>query len=158
MIAPPDGRQKPCTSTSRPCQPARWCAQKLIGAFPFDAAPCFPIHVRDPLYMAGEFQRWIEHLGSEDVPTAPRSPWQNGHTERVIGSIRRECTDHLLVWSEAHLRRVLKKYVEYYNDWRPHAALDGDAPNSRAPDRGSSDEIVAIPMVGGLHHRYRRAA
>ncbi len=137
---------------------SRWRAQQLIEAFPFDTAPRFLIHDRDPLFMADEFQRWTKHLGSEDLPTAPRSPWQNGHTERVIGSIRRECTDRLLVWNEAHLRRLLKKYVAYYNDWRPHTALDGDAPNLRAPDLGSSDEIVAIPMVGGLHPRYRRAA
>ena len=97
-------------------------------------------------------------MGIEQVLIAPRSPWQNPYAERVIGSIRRECVNHIIVLSEAHLRRILQGYVNYYNASRPHMSLDRDAPLSRTIEPPSIGLVVAIPQVGGLHHRYMRAA
>ena len=93
-------------------------------------------------------------MGIRDHPTAPHSPWQNGHAERVIGSIRRECLDHLLVFGETHLRQILKTYACYYNEVRTHLSLKKDAPNFRR--REKLGRISAIPILGGLHHRYVR--
>ena len=93
-------------------------------------------------------------MGIRDRPTSFRSPWQNGYLERLIGSIRRECTDHLIVFSEAHLRRILTKYASYYNEVRTHIALRKDAPYTRPIERFG--DIVAHPILGGLHHRYAR--
>ena len=93
-----------------------------------------------------------------EVPTAPRSPWQNGHVERMIGSIRRECLDHITALNERHLRRTLKSYVAYYNHTRTHLALNKDAPIPRPTASTSGGDVVAIPEVGGLHHRYERLA
>jgi transposase InsO family protein len=95
-------------------------------------------------------------LGIRDRPAQVHSPWQNGHAERLIGSIRRECLDHLIVFNAAHLRRVLRSYADYYNDDRTHLALEKDAPNSRAVERDG--EVVSRPILGGLHHRYGRKA
>ena len=89
-----------------------------------------------------------------DHPTAPRSPWQNGHVERLIGSIRRESLDHLVVFDEAHLRRVLKAYAAYYNETRTHLALNKDAPHFRA--RQFVGSVAAVPTLAGLHHQYIR--
>jgi len=97
-------------------------------------------------------------MGIEDLPTAPRSPWQNGYVERVIGSVRRECLDHIIALDERHLRRTLNSYFAYYNKARTHLALDKDAPIPRPIARVSDGKIVAIPEVGGLHHRYERLA
>ena len=94
-------------------------------------------------------------MGIRDHPTAARSPWQNGHVERLIGSVRRECLDHILVFGEAHLRRVLKTYAGYYNKVRTHLSLDKDAPNCRPTQTVGS--IVAMPVLEGLHHQYVRA-
>ncbi len=97
-------------------------------------------------------------MGIIDTPIAPRSPWQNGYVEPVIGSIRRECLDHIISWDDHHLRRRLKSYISYYNEARTHLALSKDAPVPR-PGAGCSDgKIVAIAEVGGLHHRYERLA
>jgi transposase InsO family protein len=93
-------------------------------------------------------------MGIRDHPTAPRSPWQNGNAERLIGSIRRECLDLVLVFGEPHLRRVLKTYAAYYNEVRTHLALDKDAPNFRRSQTVGS--IIPIPILGGLHHQYVR--
>ena len=100
------------------------------------------------------FRNRLRALGIRDHPTAPRSPWQNGHAERLIGSIRRECLDHIIILNAAHLRRVLKAYAAYYNADRTHLALDKDAPHSRPVER--SGRIVSRPILGGLHRRYRR--
>ena len=97
-------------------------------------------------------------MGIEEVLIAPRSPWQSPYVERMIGSIRRECLDHILVINRAHLRRVLREYFAYYHDSRPHQSLDGNAPRPREIEPPSQGRIVAEPQVGGLHHRYRRAA
>ena len=97
-------------------------------------------------------------MGIEAVLIAPRSPWQNPFVERLIGSIRRECLDHVLVLNQAHLLRVLREYFAYYHDSRPHQSLDRNAPRPREIEPPSQGRIVAEPQVGGLHHRYRRAA
>jgi transposase InsO family protein len=93
-------------------------------------------------------------MGIRDRPTAARSPWQNGHAERLIGSIRRECLDHVFVFGEAHLRRLLKNYASYNNQMRTHLALDKDAPEFRHPQWVGS--IRELPLLGGLHHHYVR--
>jgi len=109
---------------------AQWLARQITEAFPWDSAPGFLIRDNDGAY--GEvFKRRLRAMGIRDRPTSPRSPWQNGHVERVIGSIRRECLDHVVVWSEAHLRRVLTGYTSYYNAKRTHLGLRKDAPNHR---------------------------
>jgi transposase InsO family protein len=95
-------------------------------------------------------------MGIRDRPTAPRSPWQNGHIERLIGSIRRECLDHVVVLGEAHLRRILMAYADYYNRARTHLTLDKDAPLGRPAQ--AIGQIVATPLLGGLHHQYVRMA
>jgi transposase InsO family protein len=95
-------------------------------------------------------------MGIRDRPTAPRSPWQNGHTERLIGSIRRECLDHVLVMGEAHLRRILRDYADYYNRIRTHLSLEKDAPLGRSVQAIGS--LAAVPLLGGLHHEYVRMA
>lgn len=97
-------------------------------------------------------------MGIEQIRSAPRSPWQNPFVERVIGSIRRECLDHVVVLGERHLRRILKSYFEYYNNARTHLSLDKDAPNKRSVETQEMGEVIAKPMVGGLHHRYSRRA
>ena len=97
-------------------------------------------------------------MGIEEVVIAPYSPWQNPFVERVIGSIRRECLDHVIVWNERHLLRVLRSYFDYYHDSRTHLSLARNAPNPREVEWPSQGKVVAIPQVGGLHHRYTRAA
>jgi putative transposase len=97
-------------------------------------------------------------MGIEEVPTAPRSPWQNPYCERVIGSIGRECLNHMIVLSEGHLKRILASYLEYYHRSRPHLSLDRNSPTPREVEPPSQGEVVPIPQVGGLHHRYTRAA
>jgi putative transposase len=137
---------------------AHWAAQQIVNAFPDDSAPSYLLHDRDQVY--GEpFRHRVKGLRMEEVLTAPHSPWQNPFAERLIGSIRRECLNHVLVLGERHLRRVLVRYFAYYHQARTHLSLDKDAPDSRPiepPERGT---IIPIPEVGGLHHRYvRRAA
>jgi transposase InsO family protein len=97
-------------------------------------------------------------MGVGDVPTAPRSPWQNPYVERLIGSIRRECLDHVIVFDEAHLRRILSRYFDYYHNSRTHRALDDNAPCPRAVEPTRVGRVIAVPQVGGLHHRYARVA
>jgi len=94
----------------------------------------------------------------EEVPTAPRSPFQNPYAERVIGSIRRECLDHLIIIGEDHLRRTLRNYIDYYHNSRPHQSLEMNSPFPREIEAPEKGKVIAIPQVGGLHHRYRRAA
>ena len=136
---------------------AQWTAQQIVDAFPWDTAPRYLLRDRDGIY--GEyFQRRIKNMGIEEIKIAPRSPWQNPYCERVIGSIRRDALDHVIVLNERHLRRVLRSYIEYYHHWRTHLCLDMDAPESREvqpPDLGA---IRKLPEVGGLHHHYERMA
>jgi len=136
---------------------AQWTAQQVVEALPEETTPRFLIRDRDSIY--GEFFRQrIRNIGIEEIITAPRSPWQNPYVERLIGSIRRECLNHVIVLNEKHLRRILSGYFEYYHHARAHLSLDRNSPVARdvePPDRG---KVIATPMVGGLHHRYRRAA
>jgi transposase InsO family protein len=132
---------------------AEWIAQQLTEAFPWDQAPSHLIRDRDATY-GSAFKRRLDSLGIRDHPTAPRSPWQNGYVERVIGSIRRECTDHTIIFGEAHLRRTLKSYADYYNRARTHLSLDKDSPVHRPiQSRGA---IKKCQHLGGLHHEYAR--
>jgi putative transposase len=112
---------------------------------------------RDRIYGA-EFARRVERMGIREVLIAPRAPWQNPFAERVIGSIRRECLNHLLVRNEQHLRRLLRAYRVYYNASRPHQALDENSSHPRDSEPPCLGRIVAIRHLGGLHHRYQRAA
>ena len=136
---------------------AQWTALQVVQAFPWDAAPRFLPRDRDGTY-GHHFQDRVANLGVEEVLTAPRSPWQNPMCERLIGSIRRECLDHVIVLNEGHLRRVMASYVDYYTHSRLHLSLDRDAPVPRRHAAVSEGEIIAIPQVGGLHHRYERCA
>src|SRR2546421_4281269 len=113
---------------------AEWVARQITEAFPWDEAPRHPIRDRDRIY-GSVVTRRLRAMGIRDKPTAPASPWQNGFVERLIGSIRRECVDHIIVLGEAHLRRILKSYARYYNERRTHLALDKDAPVSRPVQR-----------------------
>ena len=135
---------------------AIWSAQQVIDAFPHDTAPRWLHRDRDRIY--GEaFRRRLAGMGIAEVVSAPASPWQNPYVERLIGSIRRECLDHLIIVNEAHLRRVLMTYVRYYHRTRTHLGLEKDTPDHR-PVATSTGPIVATPEVGGLHHRYERRA
>jgi transposase InsO family protein len=136
---------------------AQWVARQIKEAFPFDEAPRYLIRDRDAAY--GErFGHCLELMGVEEVLIAPRSPWQNPYVERLIGSIRRECLDHLIIFGEAHLKRVLGSYFSYYHGARCHQALGGDAPDPREVEPPVRGRVIAIPQVGGLHHRYTRVA
>ncbi len=137
---------------------ARWTAQQVVDAFPDDSAPSYLVRDRDRIY-GEQFRRRVRGMGIEEVLTAPRSPWQNPFAERLIGSIRRECLNHVLVLGERHLRRILTRYFGYYHQARTHLALEKDAPDVRAIEQPGLGPIIPIPEVGGLHHRYvRRAA
>jgi transposase InsO family protein len=137
---------------------AAWTAQQIVDAFPEDSAPPYLLRDRDTIYGHACRQR-VKGMGIREVLTAPQSPWQNPFAERLIGSIRRECLDHVLVLSERHLRRILTRYFVYYHRARTHLALQKDAPDVRPIERPEVGKVVQIPEVGGLHHRYiRRAA
>jgi transposase InsO family protein len=132
---------------------AEWIARQLTEAFPWDDAPKHVIRDRDRIYGTIVTSR-LRAMGIRDRPTASASPWQNGFAERLIGSIRRECVDHLVVLGEAHLRRALRAYARYYNDIRTHRSLDKDAPVSRPVQR--TGIISSHAILGGLHHHYVR--
>ena len=134
-----------------------WTAQQIREAFPWDQAPRYLIRDRDAIF-GGAFVALTKSMGIEEVATAPRSPWQNPYVERLIGSIRRKCLDHVIVWNETSLRRILRSYFHYYQTSRTHLALAKDTPVSRAVDRPENGRIVAIAQVDGLHHRYERRA
>jgi transposase InsO family protein len=132
---------------------AEWIANQVTDAFPWDEAPRHLIRDRDGSFGAAYVRR-IRAMGIRDHPTAARSPWQNGHVERLIGSIRRESLDHLIVFGEPHLRRILKRYASYYNEVRTHLSLNKDAPSFRRVRTVGS--VAALPWLGGLHHQYLR--
>ena len=136
---------------------AHWTAQQIVDAFPNDSAPSYLLRDRDHAY-GPAFRQRVKGMGIAEVLTAPSSPWQNPFAERLIGSIRRECLDHVLVLSERHLRRVLARYFSYYHRARTHLALDKDAPDVRPVELSDVGRIVEILEVGGLHHRYVRQA
>ena len=136
---------------------AEWIARRITDAFPWDEAPSDLIRDRDACY-GHIVKRRMAAMGIRDHPIAPRSPWQNGHAERLIGSIRRECLDHVIVFSEADLSRHLREFADYYHRSRTHLGLQKDTPESRPIQAPEAGRIVAIPEVGGLHHRYERRA
>jgi transposase InsO family protein len=137
--------------TSHPT--AEWLAQKIVEAFPWDTVPTYVIRDNDCSY--GEtFTARLRAMGIRDRPISPRSPWQNAYIERLIGTLRRDCLDHVLILGEAHLRRVLTTYSSHYNEARTHLVLRKDTPLSRPVQR--SGTIVAVPILSGLHHRYAR--
>jgi putative transposase len=141
--------------TEHPTQ--EWTLQQMREAFPWDQAPRYVLRDRDAIY-GNDFAAMTRDIGMEEVLTAPRSPWQNPYVERLIGSIRRECLDHVIVWNKRSLRRILQSYLVYYQHSRTHLALAKDAPESRAVEKAERGRIVVIPQVGGLHHRYHRQA
>lgn len=133
---------------------ALWLAQEIAAAFEHEPAPGFLVRDNDGAF-GMTFRKRLRAMGIRDHPTSPHSPWQNGHAERLIGSIRRECLDHVIVVNAAHLRRLLQEYAEYYNNDRTHLALDKDAPNPRPIEREGA--IRSRPVLGGLHRRYARS-
>ena len=136
---------------------AAWAAHQLVESVPEETAPKYLLRDRDAIY-GNVFVRRVKGLGMSEILIAPRAPWQNPFAERVIGSIRRECLDHVIVLNEWHLRRLLGRYLAYYNATRPHQSLHNDSPHRREMQTPGGRRIVAIPQVGGLHHRYQRAA
>jgi putative transposase len=136
---------------------AAWTVQQIVDAFPDESAPAYLIRDRDRVY-GQPFRHRVKGMGIDEVLTAPQSPWQNPFAERLIGSIRRECLNHVLVLGERHLRRILTRYFRYYHQARTHLALDKDAPDLRPIDFPAAGRIVQLPEVGGLHHRYIRQA
>jgi putative transposase len=136
---------------------AEWTAQQLVEAFPWDTAPRYLLRDRDAIFGA-VFSSRAHSLGIQEVKIAPRSPWQNPYVERLIGTLRRDCLDHIVVLNENHLRRLLRDYLLYYDHARTHLALDKDPPEPRPMEPPEGGRIVATPMVGGLHHRYTRRA
>jgi putative transposase len=134
---------------------AQWTAQQLVEAFPWQTAPRYLLRDRDAVYGVA-FSRRVQTMGIHEVKTAARSPWQNPYVERLIGTLRRECLDHVVVLNEPHLRRLLRDYLAYYHSARTHLSLAKDAPEPRRVERLDEGQIVETPMAGGLHHRYSR--
>jgi transposase InsO family protein len=136
---------------------AAWTAQQLNEAFPYSSPPRYLLRDRDRIYGVEFGQRAIG-LGMQEKLIAPRSPWQNPFVERLIGSIRRECLEHIIVFNEKHLRRILTDYLSYYHRHRPHRSLEQDYPEPRAIEPPDQGKIIELPLVCGLHHRYARQA
>jgi transposase InsO family protein len=136
---------------------ADWTVQQLREAFPFDRIPRYLLRDRDGIF-GDEFRKGVEAMEITEVLSAPRSPWQRAYVERLIGTIRRECLDHVIVFNEAGLYHHLKSFLTYYHDSRTHLSLAKDSPESRQVQLPELGQIVAIPQVGGLHHRYERRA
>ena len=130
---------------------ARWTAQQIVEAFPFDTVPRYLLRDRDAIY-GKTVQRRIKRLAKEDVLTAPRSPWQSPFFERIIGSIRRERLDHVIVLNEQDLRRILRQYFAYYHTCRTHLWLSNDSPRPHTIQPPALGNVIALPCVGGLHH------
>ena len=132
---------------------AEWLARQITEAFPWTSAPAYLVRDNDGAY-GHVFTSRVRAMGIRDRPISPQSPWQNGYAERLIGTLRRECLDRMLIFGESHLRRILASYTAYYNQARTHLALQKDAPLHRAVQR--SGVIVAVPILAGLHHQYVR--
>jgi putative transposase len=136
---------------------AAWTAQQVIDAFPHDTAPRWLLRDRDAIY-GGAFRQRVAGMGIGEVLSGPSSPWQDPYVERLIGSIRRDCLNHVVVFGEQHLRRVLTGYFAYYHGSRTHLSLAKDAPTPRRVQGVTEGDVIAFPEVGGLHHRYERRA
>jgi putative transposase len=131
-----------------------WTAQQMIEAFPEDTAPRWLVRDRDAIY-SGEFRRRVAGMGIRELVCAPYSPWQNPYAERLVGSLRRECLDHVIILGGAHLRRVLARYVFYYQRARTRLSLEKDAPVPRRVQSATEVRVIAFAEVGGLHYRLR---
>ena len=136
---------------------AEWTGQQLREAFPFEQLPRYLLRDRDAIF-GQNFRERVQDMGIEEVLSTPRSPWQRAYIERVIGSIRRECLDHMIVFDEGSLRRILTSYFAYYHRSRTHLSLEKDSPEPRLVQRPEIGPVVAVRQVGGLHHRYQRQA
>ena len=136
---------------------AEWTGQQLREAFPFEQVPRYLLRDRDAIF-GEEFRRQVTDMGIHEVLSAPRAPWQRAYVERVIGSIRRECLDHVIVFRESSLRRILDSYFEYYHRSRTHLSLGKDSPEPRPIQPAEMRRVVVVPQLGGLHHRYERRA
>jgi len=136
---------------------AEWTGQQLREAFPFDQLPLYLLRDRDAIF-GNDFRKQVRDMGICEVLSAPRSPWQRAYVERVIGSIRRECLDHVIVFQERSLRRTLNSYFDYYHRSRTHLSLAKDSPKPRPIQPPETESVVAVPQVSGLHHRYERRA
>jgi transposase InsO family protein len=132
---------------------SEWLARQITEAFPWASAPAYLVRDNDRAY-GHVFKSRVRAMGIRDRPISPGSPWQNGYVERLIGTLRRECLDQVLIFNEAHLRKILSAYAAYYNQARTHMALQKDAPLQRCVQRSGS--IAAIPVLAGLHHQYIR--
>ena len=141
--------------TTRPT--AEWTALQLFQAFPYDTAPRFLVRDRDGIY-GSEVVAALEAMGIEQKMISAQSPWQNGYCERVVGTLKRECLNHMVVFNERHARRIIRDYLEYYHGSRTHLGLEKDAPDGRAVEPPELGPVQRRPMVGGLHSRYYRDA
>lgn len=129
----------------------------MVEAFPFDTAPRYLLHDRDGIYGVS-FRRRVRSVGIEEVITSPRSPWQNPYAERPIGTLRRECLDHVIVLHERHLRRILRSYIDFYHRWQVHRSLGMDAPDHRPGKPPELGKVIEFPDVGALQRHYERRA
>jgi transposase InsO family protein len=136
---------------------AQWTAQQIVDTFPWNTAPRYLLRDRDSIY-GSLFQDRVDHMGIEEVKIAPRSPWQNPYCERLIGSIRRDMLDHVIVLNDRHLMRLLGTYLGYYHRFRTHLSLDMDCPMPRPIQPPVMGRVQRVPEVGGLHHHYERIA
>ena len=136
---------------------AEWTAQQMREAFPWNTAPRYLLRDRDQIF-GKDFVDQVKAMGIQQVLSAPRSPWQRAYVERVIGTLRRECLDHMIVFNERCLYRHLKSFIDYYHRSRTHLALEKDCPEPRPIQPPAAGRIIAIPVLGGLHHRYERRA
>jgi len=136
---------------------AEWTAQQIVEAFPDITSLRFLLRDRDSIY-GRHFKDRVKNMDITEVVTAARSPWQNPYAERIIGSLRRECLRQVIVLNELHLKRILRSYVAYYHEDRTHLSLDRNSPTPRKIEAHEQGEVISIPKVGGLHHRYRSAA
>jgi hypothetical protein len=136
---------------------AQWTAQQIVEAFPWESAPRSLLRDRDMIYSVA-FQQRVKNMGIKEVKIALRSPWQNPYCERLIGSIRRDVLDPVIVLNDRHLKRVLSAYISYYHRCRTHLSLDMDCPHPRAVHSPATGRVIALPEVSGLHHHYERQA
>jgi putative transposase len=144
-----------CNVTAHPT--AEWTGQQMREASPFDQLPRYLLRDRDAIF-GNAFRRQVRDMGIREVLGSPRSSWQRAYVERMIGSIRRECLDHVIVLHERSLRRILRSYLDYYHRSRTHRSLGKDSPEPRPIQPPKGGRVVALPQVGGLHHRYERRA
>ena len=136
---------------------AEWTGQQIVEAFPWVDPPRYLLRDRDTIYGA-KFRKRVGSMGVEEVLIAPRSPWQSPYVERLIGTIRRECLDHVIVFNERHLKRLLADYFDYYHRWRTHPSLEMDCPEPREAHSAGQGRVAEVAEVGGLHHHYERVA